>query len=787
VGTCSLTAHVAAGSSWGAANGTPQTFQVAAATAAASISNLPPGGSLGGGFTPSVSTASDGTTSVTSSTPSVCAVGGAGVQFLAAGQCTLVAHVAAGTDYLAADGTPQAIKIGGLIPTAPTIANLPLSEPYGGYFMPSVTTSGDGVTSVTSNSTAVCTVGASGKVNIVGVGTCSLTAHVAVGTRYAASDGAPQTFVTGQTVTNVAIGNLPSSEITTATYTPSVSTTGDGTTSVTSSTPTVCTVSGGSVAFVGVGTCTLTAHVAAGTNYQAADGVPQSFVVSTGAVPLIIDTDMFSDAGDAGALSAAFALQQLGEANVVATVVDTRANRPSVPDNTWKCVAAIAQYYGATQMLLGSDQPTHGTDVNSPDWTAPCAAQASISTPAPDTAVATYRKALAGQPNHSVVIAGIGYFENLQALIQSPADSISPLTGMQLVQQKVKQLVVMDGCFPTPVSGSCATASNPYNNSLGNPTAASYVAANWPTKVVWSGYEFGDPIHTGQTISSVQPPFSPVRAAYEAYVGPGNWIYSYDLATLYDAVRPNDSAFSESGPGTNAITSSTGANTWTAGSGNQYFLSLNNATGLDSSIESLLDVLPLGPLPNETFDAGVLDPHMWQTVSTGSSVAAANQELEITHPAGSWTTGSLVSQLPFDLTGKAIQIQVTHATNGGQSAPGGTGGETTFEIRSDASHYVGFFIGGGGIGVHLNTGAGGTNIIGNWVPYNATSMQWFRIRESGGTIYFDVAPGATAPGAWTTVAQTQDPFSVNGVRLRIVAGSDLGSADTATFDNLTTG
>ena len=41
----------------------------------------------------------------------------------------------------------------------------------------------------------------------------------------------------------------------------------------------MCTASGLSVTYIGVGTCTLTAHVATGAHYAAADGSPQSFAV----------------------------------------------------------------------------------------------------------------------------------------------------------------------------------------------------------------------------------------------------------------------------------------------------------------------------------------------------------------------------------------------------------------------------------------------------------------------------------------------------------------------------
>ena len=81
------------------------------------------------------------------------------------------------------------------------------------------------------------------------------------------------------TPTAPVISNLPASGVIGGGFTATVSTTGDGTKSITSSTTGVCTASGLAVSFVGLGTCTLTAHVAAGLNYAAADGSPQSFTV----------------------------------------------------------------------------------------------------------------------------------------------------------------------------------------------------------------------------------------------------------------------------------------------------------------------------------------------------------------------------------------------------------------------------------------------------------------------------------------------------------------------------
>ena len=90
------------------------------------ISNLPTSASYGGSFTPTVSTTGDGTTSVTSSTTSVCTVDPTSglVSYVGAGTCTLVAHVAAGTNYASADGADQSFSVAAVAPSAPTITSV---------------------------------------------------------------------------------------------------------------------------------------------------------------------------------------------------------------------------------------------------------------------------------------------------------------------------------------------------------------------------------------------------------------------------------------------------------------------------------------------------------------------------------------------------------------------------------------------------------------------------------------------------------------------------------------
>jgi sugar lactone lactonase YvrE len=76
------------------------------------------------------------------------------------------------------------------------------------------------------------------------------------------------------------ITNLPSSGTVGSVFTIAITTSGDGPLWVTSSTPTVCSVSGLTVSFGSAGTCSLTAHVGPGSTYGAGSGTPQAFSVA---------------------------------------------------------------------------------------------------------------------------------------------------------------------------------------------------------------------------------------------------------------------------------------------------------------------------------------------------------------------------------------------------------------------------------------------------------------------------------------------------------------------------
>jgi hypothetical protein len=168
--------------------------------------------------------------------------------------------------------------------TTPTISNLPAAGAYGGGFTATVSTNGNGTKSVTSNSTSVCT--ASGlAVSYVGVGTCSLTAHVATGTNYAAADGSAQTFSVdraSQTITFTA----PSGGSVNAAASLSPTASSDLTVTLSvdhATTNNACSVSEGTVHYIHAGSCVIDANQAGGTDYLAAAQVQRTISVGKGA------------------------------------------------------------------------------------------------------------------------------------------------------------------------------------------------------------------------------------------------------------------------------------------------------------------------------------------------------------------------------------------------------------------------------------------------------------------------------------------------------------------------
>eukprot|EP00035_Acanthoeca_spectabilis_P032234 m.17874 g.17874 ORF g.17874 m.17874 type:complete len:315 (+) comp5231_c0_seq2:88-1032(+) len=285
---------------------------------------------------------------------------------------------------------------------------------------------------------------------------------------------------------------------------------------------------------------------------------------------LIIDTDMSTDCDDVGATCIAHALMDRGEVNLIAVVHDT-----------------VGAYKGPF------DATVRGSYVD--DLVQRFPGAITNASQAPD-ALQVYRKALASSPDTSVWISSIGFTTNLEALLKSPPDDISPLSGPDLVKNKVKGIAWMGGRYPASTPGEPSPEHNFGYHDIGSSTA--FTVENWPSSVpiVFLGWEVGAPIVTGGSMTNHTPLSNPCRAAYIDHSGAGNDRSSWDPATTLFAVRGAEAFYSEHSTGRNKVSSPDGNNQWveTGVSQNQSYLVLTaSAEAVKTAIDDLLLAPPL--------------------------------------------------------------------------------------------------------------------------------------------------------------------------------------------------
>ena len=108
-----------------------------------------------------------------------------------------------------------------------------------------------------------------------------------------------------------------------------------------------------------------------------------------------------------------------------------------------------------------------------------------------EDAVAHYRKLLSSQKGKTDILA-LGSFATIYMLLQSNGDSISSLTGLELVRNKVGTIYVLGGFYPTGTEWN-------FSRSALTREASAYVCENCPVPIVFTG--LGADIHSGAEIA----------------------------------------------------------------------------------------------------------------------------------------------------------------------------------------------------------------------------------------------------------------------------------------------
>ena len=232
---------------------------------------------------------------------------------------------------------------------------------------------------------------------------------------------------------------------------------------------------------------------------------------------IILETDMGNDVDDALALDMLYKYLDADQINLlgIMTNKDSKYSAEYLDVmNTW---------YGYPQIPIGIIRNGADCENDATNYAkCACLLQNPNGTPAfkrslkdyeqlPDAHV-LYRKLLAQQPDSSVTVISVGFSTNLARLLDTPADDISPLTGKELVAQKVKLLCTMAGCFNNP---------DLYEyNVVKDIPAAQKVFAEWPSRLVTSPFEVGIAInYPGSSIENdfQWTPMHPMVEAYKSY------------------------------------------------------------------------------------------------------------------------------------------------------------------------------------------------------------------------------------------------------------------------------
>jgi purine nucleosidase len=256
---------------------------------------------------------------------------------------------------------------------------------------------------------------------------------------------------------------------------------------------------------------------------------------------VIFDTDLGADIDDALALAILHAGQSRGVCRLLAVTL-TNDNPRVAP-----LVDAINTFYGRPEIPIGAARNGIGPVNRYVEIAQDFPHKVRSGKDLPD-AVTVLRRTLAAQPDGSVTIVQVGQSSNLAALLGTGPDALSPLSGPELAKRKVRLLSIMGGAF-VPVEGKEHYAE--YNIKSDLP-ASRRLAAEWPTPIVWSGFEIG--LAIPYPAASIEHDFGyvahhPIAKAYRMYAKMPFDRPTWDLTAVLYALYPDRGYFDLSPPG----------------------------------------------------------------------------------------------------------------------------------------------------------------------------------------------------------------------------------------------
>jgi len=203
---------------------------------------------------------------------------------------------------------------------------------------------------------------------------------------------------------------------------------------------------------------------------------------------IIFDTDFGGDADDLGALVMLHHFIDRQECSLLA-IMCWSSEKYVVP-----AIDAVNTFYGHPDIPIGTRKDeSYYVDWNYNKPIADNFQHKLDQNNVPD-ATTLYRKILSESYDSSITIVTVGPLKNIENLIKSHGDSISDLDGKSLIKRKVKEFVIMGGQFPY--------GKKEWNFDGNMPGVTRFVIKNIDAPIVFSGYEIGVDIKTGEIFNN---------------------------------------------------------------------------------------------------------------------------------------------------------------------------------------------------------------------------------------------------------------------------------------------
>lgn len=206
---------------------------------------------------------------------------------------------------------------------------------------------------------------------------------------------------------------------------------------------------------------------------------------------IIFDTDIGGDADDLGALAMLHHFVDRKECELMAVMCW------STEQYAVSAIDAVNRYYAHPHIPIGARKDSIHYQKSNYNKAIADAFPHTLNHQLVPDAVALYREILAESADASLVIVTVGPLKNIEDLLESAADSISPLSGEELVALKVREFVIMGGNFPQ--------GKWEWNFYGGMSGVTRNVLTKLTVPITFSGFELGVAIQSGEVFNSMDP------------------------------------------------------------------------------------------------------------------------------------------------------------------------------------------------------------------------------------------------------------------------------------------